>query len=54
MVIDPGTLDHIYLAAGYTFLRRGIDGLASIIQEEFDLNPFENSLFCFAEEEQIA
>lgn len=47
MVIDPGTLDHIYLAAGYTNLRRGIDGLASIIQKEFDLNPFENSLFLF-------
>ena len=37
----------VYLACGYTDLRRGIDGLASIVQEQFRLDPFQNALFLF-------
>ena len=37
----------VYLACGYTDLRRGIDGLASIVQEQFQLDPFQNTLFLF-------
>lgn len=36
-----------YIACGYTDLRRGIDGLASMVQEAFDLDPFTNTLFLF-------
>ncbi|WP_371380396.1 IS66 family insertion sequence element accessory protein TnpB [Sporomusa aerivorans] len=32
--------DRIYIVCGYTDLRRGIDGLDSIIQRQFQLNPF--------------
>ncbi len=39
--------DKIFIACGYTDLRRGIDGLASIVQNEFHLNPFQNCLFLF-------
>ena len=39
--------DIIYIACGYTDMRRGIDGLAGIIQQEFNLDPFQNSLFLF-------
>ena len=39
--------DSINIACGYTDLRRGIDGLAGIIQQEFNLDPFQNSLFLF-------
>lgn len=37
----------IYLACGYTDLRRGIDGLAGIIQEQFQLDAFDDTLFLF-------
>ena len=37
----------IYLATGYTDLRRGIDGLAGIVQEQFQLDAFDDTLFLF-------
>lgn len=47
MLNDFTGADHVYIACGYTDLRHGIDGLATIIQEQFELNPFTNSLFLF-------
>jgi transposase len=37
----------IYIACGYTDLRRGIDGLAGIVQSQFELDPCTPSLFLF-------
>lgn len=37
----------VYLACGYTDLRRGIDGLAGQVQTQFHLDPFRNALFLF-------
>ena len=37
----------IFLASGYTDLRRGIDGLAGMIQEQFQLDAFDDALFLF-------
>ena len=37
----------MFLATGFTDLRRGIDGLASIVQQQFELDPFTNTLFLF-------
>lgn len=37
----------VYLACGYTDLRRGIDGLAGMVQTRFQLDPFQNALFLF-------
>lgn len=35
------------LACGYTDLRRGIDGLAATVKQNFQLDPFTDSLFLF-------
>ena len=40
----PGT---IYLACGYTDLRKGIDGLALIIEQQFQMTISQNDLFLF-------
>lgn len=39
--------DHIYLAAGYTDMRSGVNSLASIVNDVFQKDPFENSLYLF-------
>jgi transposase len=37
-----------YIACGYTDLRYGVDGLAALVQYQFDLNPFdEGTIFLF-------
>ena len=37
----------IYIAVGYSDLRRGIDGFASLVQNTFHMNPQTNALFIF-------
>ena len=39
--------ERVYIACGYTDLRRGIDGLAALVQQQFHLDPFTNTLFLF-------
>lgn len=39
--------DHIYIACGYTDMRKGINGLAYIVKEQYDIDPFSNSIFLF-------
>ena len=45
MLNDAVGFEKIFIATGYTDLRRGIDGLASTIKFQFDLDPFK-SMFC--------
>ena len=48
MLNDASGFSKIVLAVGYTDLRRGIDGLASIVKFKYKLDPFEkNVLFLF-------
>jgi transposase len=37
----------VYLAMGATDLRRGFDGLAMLVQEQLQLDPFSGHLFAF-------
>ena len=47
MLGDISKADKIYIACGYTDMRKAIDGLAAIVQQNFQLDPFQNSLFLF-------
>lgn len=49
MLGDIPQAENIYLACGYTDMRKAINGLAAIVQQNFKLNPFSNSLFLFCE-----
>ena len=46
-MFDPAKIQHVYIVCGYTDLRRGIDGLVSLVQNGFQLDPFANALFLF-------
>ena len=39
--------DHIYIVCGHTDKRKSIDGLAAIIQQQFQLDLFSSSAFLF-------
>lgn len=38
---------NIYIVCGHTDMRKSIDGLAAIVQEQFELDLFSDSLFLF-------
>lgn len=44
--------NRVYLAVGPTDLRKSIDGLAVLVTESFDLDPFKRSLFVFCNRKQ--
>jgi transposase len=46
-MLNVASVDRVYLARGSTDLRKSIDGLAILVKEEFDLDPFAPSLFVF-------
>ena len=47
MLNDFTGADKVYIACGYTDLRKGIDGLARMVQQQYELDPFTNTLFLF-------
>ena len=49
MLNDAAGFRQVYLVCGYTDLRWGIEGLAAVIQQSFQLDPFQKEvlfLFC--------
>lgn len=56
MLNNASGFEKVYIACGYSDLRRGIDGFASIIQEQFKLNPFSSGtlfLFCGRKSDRV-
>lgn len=56
MLNDAVGFKRIFIAAGYTDLRRGIDGLAGIVQYQFELDPHDKDtifLFCGRKNDRI-
>lgn len=41
------TADNIYIVCGHTDMRKSIDGLAAIIQQQYQLDLFNSSAFLF-------
>lgn len=46
-MLNEVSIDRVYLARGSTDLRKSIDGLAILVKEGFDLDPFSPNLFVF-------
>lgn len=47
-MLKTASFRKIYICCGRTDLRKGIDGLATLVKEQFQMSPFqENSLFLF-------
>ena len=45
-MLNDAAFAHVYIAAGYTDLRLGIDGLVAIIKNDFNLDPYDqDSIF---------
>lgn len=47
MLGDISIAQSIYIACGYTDMRKSIDGLAAVVQEQFNLDPFTPTLYLF-------
>ncbi len=46
MMIAPAGVK-VHLALGVTDMRKGMEGLAALVQETLKLDPFSGHLFCF-------
>lgn len=53
MLNDAAGFKRIFIAAGYTDLRRGIDGLAGIVQYQFELDFLMNIFISFTVRKQL-
>jgi transposase len=47
-VLSLETVRHVYLAPGFTDMRKSIDGLAILVSAVFHLDPFSESWFVFS------
>ena len=47
MIGDITNADKIYIVCGYTDMRKSIDGLSAIVQNELHMNPMSRHLFLF-------
>ena len=51
MLSDAGP-DRVYLACGFTDMRKSIDGLAALVQEVYELDPFSCSWYVFCNKDR--
>ena len=47
MLADITGVENIYIICGYTDMRKSIDGLCAIIEEQLKMDPAGNALFLF-------
>lgn len=46
-MIAPLSGTRIWIAAGHTDMRRGFDGLTSLVQQQLEADPFSGQMFVF-------
>jgi len=47
MILNDIPADNVYIAVGYTDMRRSIDGLAATVQQVFKMDPCARNLYIF-------
>ena len=47
MLVNWTAPKHVFIVCGKTDLRKGIDGLAAVVKENYELDLFNDSLFLF-------
>ena len=47
MLGDISVVDDIYIVCGYTDMRKQIDGLCSIVKNQFHMDPEQRALYLF-------
>lgn len=50
---DYTCVENIYIVCGETDMRKGMDGLATLIQDSFELDPYSDSIFYSQAEARI-
>ena len=48
MKYDYTSVKNIYIVCGKTDMRKGIDGLATLVQDVYELDPYEDTIFLFS------
>jgi transposase len=48
MKYDYTSIKNIYIVCGKTDMRKGIDGLATLVQDVYELDPYEDAIFLFS------
>lgn len=52
MLLDLYKVSELYIVCGFTDLRKSIDGYASIIQDNFNINPMTDALYLFCNKQK--
>jgi len=47
MILNGIPAEQVYIACGYTDMRKQIDGLAAVVKQVFKLDPFSHNLYLF-------
>ena len=47
MLGDVSGLEKIYIVCGYTDMRKSIDGLSTVIEDQHKMDPSSSALFLF-------
>ena len=53
MLVNFTTVQNIFIVCGHTDMRCGIDGLASVVSDKYNLDLFSDAIFLFCGRKKI-